>query len=238
MKKRLLLAASAFACGWMLTNCSGGTSINTNSGVIENEYLGAFPRIHADYELAESELRKKAEEEMAKYSHGSNSDYSKLQKLSQKYEAQEKEMQEKFEADLAAESQKFVGKKVPFSYSDLLKSSNDLFYEITNVKTALSDKGEPILVFNLKANKDFTVPKYSYLNYTIYIRMIDKDKNTLENGSGVIIPIASNLEAVSFKAGDVFPEQTRPVSVNIPNRAYFAGIEFLSNDEYKKLIGL
>lgn len=175
---------------------------------------------------------------MSKYIKTGSEDYPKLLKLSEKYEAKEKTMDKQFQTDLAAESLKFAVKDVPFSYSDLLKNSKGLFYEITNVCTALNSDGEPILVYSLKANKDFIVPKYQNMDYTIYFRFIDKDKSALENGAGVIMPIATNFEPVSVKAGDAFPEQQYPVSVGIPNRANFAGVEFLSNEEHKKLIGL
>lgn len=226
-KKLLIIVVSTLICGLFFTNCGSKSS----SGVSKNEYFGALPSIHADYQADIDALDKKTEEEANKLAEGGDKNESKFMKLAEEYEKKEKELKEKFKADIKAETEKLNGVEIPVSFSENLKKSEELFYDISNVKL-VNDNGKLKMSFKITANKDFEVPEYKGLDYAAYFRYFKKDGSLIMKS--VFLPVKMETTPLNIAANQVLLEDDLTMSFgkNAADYADFAGIEFITQEEY------
>lgn len=240
-KKSLMIVFALIMCGTMLTNCGGNGSGSNSSKLKKNEYLGNLPALYENYETGKDALEKKTEAESEKLLSGGEKNYSKIQKLFDDQKIKEKEMKEKFNADVKAELAKIVGKEVPVSFSDKLKNSDKFYFNVSDVKI-VEQRGEPRISFTITAKDDFTVQSMKGYDYNVYFRLIGADGATLENSTSTTIPISLSLDVKSFKKGDVLLDSYNVIGFNLGryavDRANFSGIEFISKEEYNEAAGL
>jgi len=244
MKKTIftkgLMILSVAACGLIMANCGGcnGEGSGSSGKLNKGGLLGNLPALYEKYAAEMASLEKKTEAESEKLIAGGEKNYGKIQKLFDEQQAKEKEKKEKFKADVKAELAKIAGKEVPVSFSEKLKSSDMLFYNLTEVKI-VDDKGEAKVSFTITAKDDFTIPSMKAYDYTVYFRFMG-GKAILEKSTTCIIPVSLTREAKSFKKGDVLNQSAIGFSLNryAADRAAFSGIEFISKEEYNAEMGL
>lgn len=224
-----LLILSVCICGLLFTNCGGGGS---GSSLKKNEYLGNLPAIYDGYALKSAAMEKKIEEETQKLMAGGEKNFAKAEKMFDEYRAKEKELKEKFKADVQAETAKLVGKEVPVNYSEGLKNSGKHFYNISDIKL-IDEKGDPKISFIVTAKDDFSVPSMKSYDYMIYYRLTSKD-GALVQSTSTLIPVPLAREEQSFKKD--FQLNQFAVGFNLSRHAAdlatFSGLEFISKDEY------
>lgn len=227
MKKNLLLAASALVCSLMLINCGGGSG---KSSLSKNNLIGDLPAIVTNSNLASDELKKETEEEAKSVD---KNDIGKAIEILEKYKKGETEIKEKFKADYAAEVAKITGTAIPFTYSEELKNSPELFYDIKEVKTDSKDN-DLFLTFKIAAKADFTIKKYDGISYGILFRFKNADGQTLRKCA--LLPFTSNATELVFKASELIDDKsTYPISLNSHNSALyenFDGIEFITEQQH------
>ena len=222
MKKIILLS---LALAILLVGCGGGSS---KSGLKKNKYVGSLPAIYADYALA-----KKADEAKIDklYKKGN---FKKIMKEAEKQEKEQKLRRKKFDADIEAEKARIAGTEIPVSYSKDLQASDMLFYNVAPVKLNERCYAE---VF-LSAKQDFTVPGGGQQSYAIYCRLITKDGTTIRKD--IMYPVSWSSKPISFTAGEKLGQKGDKHDILIhpysdPELyANFAGIEFITEEEYNK----
>ena len=143
-------------------------------------------------------------------------------------------MKDKFNAAVKAEVQKLAGKDIPVSYSERLKNSDEQFYTISNVKL-LDDEGKLKMSFTISAKEDFVVPRYKGGDYCAYYRLYTEDGTKIEKS--VFMPVPADTKPLSFTAGQVLQEDKRSMSISNLAELYanFAGVEFITKDEYSAI---
>jgi len=230
-----VLIVSTLVCGLVLTGCGGGSGAGK---VKKNEYLGSLPTLYDSYKSAKESLEKNLETESEKLMAGGEKNYSKVQKLFDDQKSKEKDLKEKFKSDVAAEVAKIAGKAVPVNFSDELKNSDKLFFEVSDVKI-VDDNGEAKIAVTITAKDDFTIPRMKSYDYTVYYRLVGSN-GTLEKSTSCIIPVSLAYEAKSFKKGDILNQSLIGLNLNnyAADRAAFSGIEFISQQEYNAVMGL
>jgi len=240
MKKTIftkgLMMVSVVACGLIMVNCGGDGS--GSSKLKKNELLGNLPALYEKHAAEMASLEKKTEAESAKLIAGGEKNYGKIQKLFEDQQVKEKESKKKFKADVKAEIAKIAGKEVPVSFSEKLKNSDMLFYNLSNVKI-VDDKGEAKISFTITAKDDFTIPSMKAYDYMVYYRLLG-NKAAIEKSASTIIPVSLTREAKSFKKGDVLSQYVAELNLhrNAAKLAAFSGIEFISKEEYDAEMGL
>jgi len=163
---------------------------------------------------------------------GGEKNYAKIQKLFDDQKIKEKDIKEKFKVEVKAEVAKLVGKGVPVAFSDNLKNSDMLFYNVSDVKI-VEDKGEPKVSLTITAKEDFTIPPMKAYDYSIYYRMKGGD-GIIKESASVIIPISLAREAKSFKKDDMLNQSSIEFNFGryAADLATFSGIEFITQEEY------
>ncbi len=215
----------------MMVSCSGSSG---SSGVKKNEYLGALPAIYAGYNAEKAAHEAKMEEQGTKLMAGGEKNTGKIMKLMKEDEEKAKAMKEKMQADAKAEIAKIAGKEVPVSYSQALVDSENLFYNVAAPKLIDND-GKLAIAFSLSVKQDFTVPKYKGLDYAAYFRLIASDGSTIIKS--VILPVKTDIKELTFTAKEPLTDYNFPVGISgIPEKyADFAGVEFITKDEYNAI---
>jgi hypothetical protein len=210
----------------MISSCGGGSG---GGKLKKNDYLGNIPALYAEFNAQKEAAEKKLEEQSNKLMAGGEKNYDRVQKMFDEAGAAEKALKEKLNADVAAELAKVVGKEVPVTYSAALSP-----YYVATVKMA-EYRGEPRLAITLTAIEDFTVPSMKAYDYMVYYRLVGKDGAELTKPASTIIAIPLAREEKSFKAGDVLTDAYTAFVGTTPDRAEFAGVEFITNEEYNNL---
>ena len=231
MKRRLNIVVTAVVCGFVLASCGGGSS---KSGLKENKYLGKLPAIYADYDAKKSAHEAKMEEQGNKLMAGGEKNTSKLMKLVKEDEEATKAMKEQLTADLSAEMAKITGNEIPVSYSKALLDSDELFYTVSPVKLLEKDKTIAFAIL-LSAKQAFDVPRMKGYDYAAYFRFVTSDGSTITQS--VLLPVKLENKAFSIAAGEQLLENNFPVYLSNKPELYadFAGIEFISKEEYELL---
>ena len=214
----------------ILTSCGGG---GETSGLKKNQYLGSLPAIYANYNAEKKAHEAKIEEQGMKLMAGGEKNTNKIMKLMKEDEETSKAMKEKMKTDVSAEIAKIAGKEIPVSYSKELTDSGELFYHVSPVKLIDNNGGLAIAII-LSAKSDFEVPRMKGHDYSTYFRLIATDGSTIIKS--VLLPVKLDTKVLSFAAGEQLQENK--FSIHISNKpelyADFAGIEFISKDEYNK----
>jgi len=227
----------ALVCIFAYTSCGdgGGTA---KSNLNKNEYLGNLPAIYDNYILTKAAMEKKLEEEIERLVAGGEKNESKIDKLFNQGTIKEKELKEKFDADVKAEIATLTGKEIPVTFSEKLKNSEKFYYNVTNVKL-VEDKGDPKISITITAKDDFSVPSMKAYDYTAYYRLMGSN-GPLLNSISSITPIPLVREVQSFKKDFLFKQALGQLALGYysADRATFTGIEFISKDEYNKANGL
>ena len=231
--KKLLLLASALCCGAVLTHCGNGGGASSVD-VKTNEYLGDLPKIYAKHAAKIDEAKAEIDAVGKEMKASNKIDFNKLQEMNKEYEANKKTWKEELKAEVEPESQKVLGREVPFSYSDSLKNADgELFYEVQNAKITRDSHGKFHLTFEFKAAKAFAVPRFKKTNFKAYFRFVDKDKKMLPNSCGVMFPVGAEKE---YAAGEAIGTADYPLNLeSMPNRADFAGVEFISDAQHSNV---
>lgn len=228
MKNKFTFFIYALICGIVFSNCGGNSS---NSNLKKNQYLGSLPSIYADYNAEKKAYEEKVEKEGEKLMAGGEKNSDKFMKLMKEEQEATKAMKEKFEASVKAEVQKLQGTEVPVSYSENLKNSNEQFYTISGVKL-IDENGKLMMTFIISVKDDFEVPTYKGGDYSAYYRFYATDGSTLQKS--VFMPIKTDTKPLSFTAGQVLLETKSQISMSNNPEPFteFAGVEFISKDEY------
>ena len=236
MRRKLFVTAAAMICGAVLASCGGGSNAGSGSKIKKNEYLGNIPALYESYYTEIDALEKKVDAEGEKLMAGGEKNYGKVQKLFDDQKVKEKAMKEKFQADVKTEMEKIVGKDIPVSYSEQLRNSDMWYYDAT-AKIG-ERRGEPILSITLTAKNEFTVPSMKAYDYNAYFRLVGKDGTPLKTSPSTIIPIKLEQQAQSFSKGDVLIDSYEGYGLSLSNYATefanFAGIEFITKEEYNQ----
>ncbi|MDR2970143.1 MAG: hypothetical protein LBV32_11165 [Tannerellaceae bacterium] len=227
--------ASALMCGSFLMSCGGSGGGGSKLG--KNDYLGNLPAVYDGYNMEVAALEEKTNNEGEKLMSGGEKNYDKIQAVYDEQKVKEKELKEQFNTDVKAELSNIVGKEVPVTFSEGLKNSGKFYYDATVKIGELRD--EPRLSVTLSAKDDFTVPSMQSYDYTVYLRLVGKDGVVLENSTTVIMPIPLAREAKSFGKGDVLIADYAALDFNLSryaaDRVNFAGVEFISTEEYNAI---
>jgi len=232
MRKNLLVIVSVLVCGTMLINCGGSGS---NSGAKKNQYLGSVPTLYINYEAERDAYEKKADEEGMKLMAGGEKNKDKFEKLTKEVNERLQAMKDKFEADVKTEVQKLASKDIPVSYSENLKNSNMLFYDISSAKL-VDDNGKLKISFDAIAKNDFTVPYLKGPDHRAYCRLVTSQGDMIMKTAFPQM-VKSETKALDVKAGEKLLEGYKidPLSnlkKNPDGCADFAGIEFITSEEY------
>ena len=229
MKKRFNIIIFALVCGAILTNCGGGGG---GSGLKKNQYLGSLPAIYANYNAEKKAYEAKIEEQGRKLMDGGEKNTDKIMKLMKEDEETTKAMKEKMKTAESAEIAKIAGTEIPVSYSKELTDSDELFYNVSPIKL-IDSNGELALAISISAKSNFDVPRMKGYDYSTYFRLVAADGSTIIKS--VLLPVNLDTKALSFAAGEQLLENK--FSIHISNKpelyADFAGIEFISKNEYK-----
>ena len=220
MKKLFLTTVIVGVAAVIMSGCGGGSK---KSGLKKNEYLGALPAIQADFKLEE-----KADAENLKMLR-TKGPAEKWAKENEKV----KEKRRKNEADLKAEWEKIAGKEVPFSYS---KAFAESVYEVASAK--LASESKLCIEFTFKVKQDFEVNNKNGDAYRLaYFRAITKDGSTITKGMYNLVHFSWG-HPQSFSKGQTIGN---PYALYLFQPKYaekwadFAGIEFVTEDEYNKI---
>ena len=223
----ILVAVIVMGCG----KSEGGSS---RSGLTKNQYLGLLPAICADYQSDLEAIEKAYKEKEEKLMAGGKGNLAKIMALEMQAEKDEKAREAKFMADYKAEWNKVKGRDIPFSLSEALQNSSKLFFDLVSVK--LSNQEDQLSIF-FKAKRDFKVAFKLYgidkSDYTIPLKFIASDGSVLFAYHDIFL-YAQWTGNEFFAAGQVWPEKELLILVNnAPEKwADFAGIEFITTDEY------
>jgi|GEM_PF-5879044 hypothetical protein len=233
-----LLIVSVLICGVILTGCGGGNGSTKGSKLHKNEYLGNLPALNDGYKTAVASLKEDYEVKGEKITAGGTKNFEKLMKLQEERKGKEKEMKEKFQADVKAELGNLTGKAIPVTFSDKLKESDMLFYNISDV-TLTGEGGGPIISVTVTAKNDFTVPSRKGYDYTVYYRLMSSN-GPVHNTTGTLAPIELMREEQPFKKDFMLSKTTIPLPLarQATELATFTGIEFISQEEYKETMGI
>lgn len=213
----LIIGLTAFGCG------GGG---GKKSGLKSNQYLGALPALHADYELAEEASEAKIDKARAK------GDLKKYMKVKEEEDKAWDERQEKFEAAKKAEWDKLDGKEIPYTVSDAF---SQLDVQVGTVKLIAESQKFHIPV---TAKKDFTVSnlrnRYDY--ETIYYRFLAKDGSVLGQG-GMFLIFLGFSNSISIKEGENIQFNDSDITgffpIDEPEKwVDFASLEFITREEF------
>jgi hypothetical protein len=217
-----------------MAGCGGGSGSGSGGGKIKkNEFLGNLPALYDGYNSEKAAMEAKLETESNKLMAGGEKNYDKVQKLFDDQSLREEELEEKLIADMQAELSKLAGKAIPVVFSQKLRDSGTLFFDIADA-ALVDDRGEVGLSFNIKAREDFTIPSMKAYDYTIFYRLTGDQGATLENSVSAIIPVPLDRQAKSFAKGELL--NSSKVALNLgryaADRAAFSGIEFITKEEY------
>ena len=211
--------------------CGGGSS--KKSGLKKNDYLGSLPALYADYELA-----KKADNKKIDKLHETGN-LNKIMKEVAKIEKEAKERDAKHRADVKAEIEKIKGKDIPFTCSEAFKKLN---CDVTSLKIKSGDDLGVSFIAPIVAKSDFVV---SYKNKNdddyeyVYYRVVAKDGSTIDTHSFFIFLMwgqgPSFTAGQLMRSGDVEATSYFPFSKKSEKWADFAGIEFITREEYNNL---
>jgi len=133
---------------------------------------------------------------------------------------------------------KITGKNVPFTCSEAF---NKLNCEVVYVK--LSDHSTPGIVASIVAKNDFTVSSkernvddYEY----VYYRVLAKDGSTIDKNSFFLFSVPWGntkqfTKGQSLKSGSEYAQTFLSISKKPEQFADFAGIEFITREEFNNL---
>ena len=232
MRKQLNIISTVIICGTILVSCGGGGGGST-SKVKKNQYLGSLPALYADYNAKKELHEAKIEEQGNKLMAGGEKNADKIMKLMKEDETTTKAMKEKLKADVSAEIAKMAGNEVPVSYSKALQNSNELFYQVAPAKL-VANKDDVSIAILLSSKNDLEVPRMKGYDYSTYFRLIASDGSTIIKS--VLLPVKLDTKPISFTAGEQLLENNFPVYMSNKPELYanFAGIEFITKDEYNE----
>ena len=221
-----------FLCGMIFASCGGESS--SKSGLKKNRYLGSLPAIYADYNATIAAHEAKIEKQGMKLMSGGEKNSEKIMTLMQEDQATVKIMKDKLKTDVNAEIAKIVGKDVFVAYSKSLIDSDELFYNVASAKLG-DNKGELAIAIVLSAKNDFEVPRMKGYDYSAYFKLITTDGSIILKS--VLLPVKLDYKAFSIASGELLLENNFPlyISGNLELYANFAGMEFISKDEYNEL---
>lgn len=226
--KNVLAGAACLAAMMTFSGCGNGSG-SGGSKLKKNEYLGSLPGICVDYEAKKATFEEKWQKKGEKVT-----DQTKAMKLMAEYEKEEKAMKEQFNADYKSELGKIVGKEIPVTFSEALQSSGEDFYNVAPVKV-VDEGGKPAATISLSAKNNFDVPKMKGYDYGTYFRFVTKDGETIL--ASVLLPVKLEYQAFSVSANQHLLDNNYPLSVSNKSElwANFAGIEFITKEEYDLL---
>ena len=218
------IIALAAVIGFTTLACGGGGG--KKSGLKSNQYLGALPALHADYELADEASEAKIEKARAK---GDIKNYMKVKEQEDKaWDVRH----EKFNEAKIAEWKKLDGKEIPYTVSD---DFDKLDIQVGTI-TLLGESQE--FHIPVTAKKDFTVyntrNRYDY--ETIYYRFLAKDGSAIAKG-GMYLVYLGFSNSKSYKQGESIQFNDEDITgffpINEPEKwVDFSSIEFITREEY------
>ena len=224
MKNRFKISIFALVCGVIFTGCGGGGG--DKSGLKKNDYLGSFPAIYADNEMAKKALKER-ENKLTE-----TGDRNKIMKEVAKIEKEDKAREEKFEADKKVEMAKITGKEIPFTCSEAFDQLN---CKIASVK--FNDRTIIGIDASIVAKNDFVMNYKNKGDYEwIHYRVVAKDGSTIAEYSFFIGLGLDWGKTKSFTQGQSLRSEGGDVkaywdlSQNPEKWADFAGIEFITAD--------
>ena len=214
------VVAMAAVITFSAISCGGGGGSAGGVKLKSNKYLGNFPGLIANNELA----KKAYEENIEKLREAKNID--KITKLN----TEEKERKEKFEAAIESEEEKIKGNDIPFTYSDEFKK---LKIDVAYVKIKEGGKVSIYSNVSVVAKEDFKINAANYDDYSsLYFRIVSSDGSAIEKNKtritgGSSFTKGEELNLLGQKTQiffSVYHESEKWVD--------FAGIEFITKAEY------
>lgn len=216
----------------MLPSCG-----DSASSVKENQYLGSLPSIFTDYSTKKETYQADVKQEVEKLASGGEKNLDKIVKLGKESDLELKKMESDFDEAVTKECKKVAGRTIPTTFSEKLKNSPELFYDVAPIVT-FCQKTNLRIPLKFTAKSDFTVPRLESLSYKICYRYVGLNGTTIKGSRMMIMPIEQSASEQQFKTGDVLNEQSldilsfRYVATEL---ADFSGIEFITEEEFKTL---
>jgi len=231
MKRLFLTTVVVGLVAVIMSGCGGSGSGSKTNKLKSNEYLGKLPAIYTDYDLAVKEYDEKMAElrgKVQKY------DAQKMENERQKIRQKRREMEEKSTADAQAEWEKVTGRDVPFTSSEEFKKLN---YEVTSVKLRKKAREFDIngISASVIAKNDFKIRYYDEIISAIYYKAIAKDGSIINKH---YLPLTIGIK--SYTKGELLtPKEGFPALLQVQSKpemwADFAGIEFITKEEYNNI---
>ena len=227
MKKRILTTVTTIVLAVVMMGCGGGSGSGSGkSSLKKNEYLGNLPAIYANYKSAEetNKMNDKKAQEL--------SSVDKRVKERDRLRKELSDISEKYTAEIKAENAKLAGKEIPFKSS---KGLENLKYEVQSVKIDAEGK----LVISFIFNEDFKINSKNIQDYRqSYLRFFAKDGSTIGQTVSYNFGSAEGVSGITVKKDDlkvVDISSLHFIKSNAEKWVDFAGIEFVSAEEYKAI---
>jgi len=236
MRNRFKKVVAIVLCGVVLASCGGGGG---KSGVKENKYLGKLPAIYADYSANKEAHKEKQKEKEEKLARSGKADFGKLMKLDQEDKDATKAMKEKLETDIANEIAKIEGNEIPVLISEGLKASSKFFYAISAKLVADADKRHISVAIAFTAKDDVVIPRWKSSDYAVYCVFAASDGSPITMSVESVDLFNWSNKDIPVTKGELFKERELSLSslTYSPEKyADFAGIQFMTKEEYSEML--